>query len=153
MITRLEDKEIIKSLINHLSFSPISKDVPVAAAIYDEDLNIVSISRNLKEVSFDPTAHAEIIALRDASQKVKNWNLTEFSLYVTLEPCLMCAGAILPSRISRVIFGAFSTEEFETAKEILRKTNPKLEVIGGVYGEECAEIISQWFDNQRKISR
>lgn len=149
MLTRVEDKDIIRSLINYLGTGQKSQDVPVAAAIYDKNLNFISIARNLRENSFDPTAHAEILALREAGRKIKNWNLEGFSLYVSLEPCLMCAGAILQSRISRVIFGAFNNELLETAGESLRKENPKIEVIGGVYKEECAEIISQWFAHQR----
>jgi tRNA(adenine34) deaminase len=151
---RSQDQEIMSDLLDHLKNSTEVTEVPVAATVYDEDLNQVSVSQNLRELTSDPSAHAEIVALRKAGQINNNWNLEGFSLYVTLEPCLMCAGAILQSKISRVIFGAFNLETTsQSSVELLRNGNPQLEVVGGVNEEECSEYLTQWFSEQRKIKR
>ena len=154
MKIRSQDQEIMGNLLNHLKNSTELIEVPVAAAVYDEDLNQVSVSQNLRELTSDPSAHAEIVALRKAGQINSNWNLEGFSLYVTLEPCLMCAGAILQSKISRVVFGAFNSETTsQSSVELLRNGNPQLEVVGGVNEEECSTFLTQWFSEQRKIKR
>jgi pyrimidine deaminase RibD-like protein len=96
----------------------------------------------------------EVVALRKAGQMFGNWNLEGLSLYVTLEPCLMCAGAILQSKISRVIFGAFNSETTsQSSVELLRNRNPQLEVVGGVNEDDCSTYLTQWFSEQRKIKR
>jgi tRNA(adenine34) deaminase len=144
----------MSDLLDYLKNSPAVMEVPVAAAIYDQNLKQVAISHNLRELTSDPSAHAEVVALRKAGQVFGNWNLEGFTIYVTLEPCLMCAGAILQSKISRVIFGAFNPEtKSQSSIELLRIGNPQLEVVGGVNEEECSTYISQWFSEQRKIKR
>ena len=154
MKIRSQDQEIMSDLLNHLKKSTEVIEVPVAAAVYDQDLNQISVSQNLRELTSDPSAHAEIVALRKSGQINSNWNLEGFSLYVTLEPCLMCAGAILQSKISRVIFGAFNSETTtRSSVELLRNGNPQLEVVGGVNEEECSTFLTQWFSEQRKIKR
>ncbi len=154
MKIRSQDQEIMRDLLDHLKNSTEIIEVPVAAAVYDEELNQISVSQNLRELISDPSAHAEIVALRKAGQINSNWNLEGFSLYVTLEPCLMCAGAILQSKISRVVFGAFNTETTsQSSVELLRNGNPQLEVVGGVNEEECSTFLTQWFSEQRKIKR
>ena len=152
MKIRSQDQEIMSDLLNHLKNSTEVIEVPVAASVYDEDLNQISVAQNLREFTSDPSAHAEIVALRKAGQINSNWNLEGFSLYMTLEPCLMCAGAILQSKISRVIFGAFNSETTsQSSVELLRNGNPQLEVVGGVNEEECSTFLTQWFSEQRKI--
>ena len=154
MKIRSQDQEIMRDLLNHLKNSTEVIEVPVAAAVYDQDQNQVSVSQNLRESTSDPSAHAEIVALRKAGQINSNWNLEGFSLYVTLEPCLMCAGAILQSKISIVVFGAFNSETTsQSSVELLRNGNPQLEVVGGVNEEECSTFLTQWFSEQRKIKR
>jgi tRNA(adenine34) deaminase len=151
---RSQDQEIMSDLLDYLKNSPAVLEVPVAAAIYDQNLKQVAIAHNLRELTSDPSAHAEVVALRKAGQMFGNWNLEGCSIYMTLEPCLMCAGAILQSKISRVIFGAFNPEtKSQSSIEILRIGNPQLEVVGGVNEEECSTYISQWFSEQRKIKR
>jgi tRNA(adenine34) deaminase len=150
MKTRSKDLEIIEDLLNLLTKTQQTFEVPVAAAIYDPEFNLISQSLNLREAANDPTAHAEICVLRKAGISQGNWNLDGFSLYITLEPCLMCAGAILQSRVSRVIFGAFNPGDSNTSTiSLLRATNPRLEVEGGVLDKECSQFLSQWFNNHR----
>jgi tRNA(adenine34) deaminase len=151
MKIRSIDQEIMSDLLEFLKTTPTSIEVPVAAAIYDQQQKQVAIAQNLREQTSDPSAHAEIIALREAGQLNNNWNLEGFSLFVTLEPCLMCAGAILQSKISRVIFGAFNPETTsQSSVELLRNGNPQIEVVGGVKEKECSTYITQWFSEQRK---
>lgn len=145
------DQEIMSDLLDYLRTTSDALEVPVAAAIYDQQGKQVSLAQNLREQTVDPSAHAEIVALRTAGQINKNWNLEGFSLYVTLEPCLMCAGAILQSKISRVVFGAFNPEtSSQSSVELLRNGNPQIEVVGGVKEKECSTYITQWFSEQRK---
>jgi tRNA(adenine34) deaminase len=141
----------MSDLLDYLRTTSDALEVPVAAAIYDQQGKQVSLAQNLREQTVDPSAHAEIVALRTAGQINKNWNLEGFSLYVTLEPCLMCAGAILQSKISRVVFGAFNPEtSSQSSVELLRNGNPQIEVVGGVKEKECSTYITQWFSEQRK---
>jgi tRNA(adenine34) deaminase len=152
MKPRQDDIEIMHDLLELLSATSLTSEVPVAAAIYDNQSNLVSSSINKRELTNDPTAHAEICVLKDAGQKNKNWNLDGFTLFVTLEPCLMCAGAILQSRISKVVFGAFNPgDSSQSTKTLLRVSNPQLEVVGGVLDKECSKILSTWFSNQRAL--
>jgi tRNA(adenine34) deaminase len=145
------DQEIMSDLLDYLRTTSDALEVPVAAAIYDQQEKQVALAQNLREQTADPSAHAEIVALRTAGQINKNWNLEGFSLYVTLEPCLMCAGAILQSKISRVVFGAFNPEtSSQSSVELLRNGNPQIEVVGGVKEKECSTYITQWFSEQRK---
>jgi len=152
MKARANDLEIIENLLHLLNSSPQAFEVPVAAAVYDQAMNLVSQSLNQRESTNDPTSHAEICVLREAGIKNGNWNLEGFSLFITLEPCLMFAGAILQSRISRVIFGAFNPgDSSKSTITLLRVTNPKLEIVGGVMDKECSQFLSQWFTNQRLL--
>ena len=145
------DQEIMSGLLDYLRTTSNALEVPVAAAIHEQQEKQVSLAQNLREQTADPSAHAEIVALRAVSQINNNWNLEGFSLYVTLEPCLMCAGAILQSKISRVVFGAFNPETTsQSSVELLRNGNPQMEVVGGVNEKECSTYLTQWFSQQRK---
>jgi tRNA(adenine34) deaminase len=152
MKARANDLEIIENLLHSLNNSNQTFEVPVAAAVYDQDMNLVSQSLNQRETTNDPTSHAEICVLREAGIKNGNWNLEGFSLFITLEPCLMCAGAILQSRISRLVFGAFNPgDSSKSTITLLRIASPKLEIIGGVMDKECSQFLSQWFSDQRLL--
>lgn len=129
-------------------------DVPVGAIVVDPEGNVVGSGRNEREATGDPTAHAEIVALRDAALNVGSWNLSGHTLVVTLEPCVMCAGAILNSRIERVIFGAWD-EKAGAAGSVLDVLRERSlpgrveEVVGGVLGDECAALLKDFFSELR----
>jgi tRNA(adenine34) deaminase len=150
MKPRPQDEAIMEGLLQYLESKNSATEVPVAAGLYDKDLTLLAMSTNNKELTSDPSAHAEICALREVGQKKGNWNLEGLTLFVTLEPCLMCAGAILQARISRVVFGAFNTEiSSGSTIELLRAGNTQLEVVGGVREEKCSLVLSKWFSKQR----
>ena len=150
MKPRPQDEAIMDGLLQYLESKNSATEVPVVAALYDKDLTLLSMSTNTKESTGDPSAHAEICVLREFGQKRGNWNLEGVTLFVTLEPCLMCAGAILQARISRVVFGAFNTEiSSGSTIELMRAGNTQLEVVGGVIEEKCSLVLSKWFSKQR----
>ena len=126
-------------------------EVPVGAVIV-RDSEIIARGHNLKETLKDCTAHAEIMAIREASDKLDSWRLTECDLYVTLEPCVMCAGAILNSRIKRVFIGTFDAASGACGSVINVIQNDSLnkwtEVIW-INNEECSEILSNYFKLKR----
>ena len=142
----------MSDLLIFMASSSDEVEVPVAAVVFDEGLNKVAESTNQREMSIDPTAHAEIVALRNAATSLGRWTLTGCTMYVTLEPCLMCAGAILESKISRLVFGAFDTKKsFNlSGNEILRESGQKIEVIGGVLEKKCHLVMSNWFEHLRQ---
>ena len=129
-------------------------DVPVGALVVDDLANVVGNGSNLRAQNNDPTAHAEIVAIREAAKKIGSYRLDELTMIVTLEPCGMCAGAIAQSRIKRLVFGAFS-EKFGAVGsvwDLLRDTraiyNP--EVVSGVLNYECNDLISSFFSSNRR---
>ncbi|MCC2031348.1 tRNA adenosine(34) deaminase TadA [Microbacterium allomyrinae] len=128
-------------------------DVPVGAVVTDAAGEVIGEGRNLREVTHDPTAHAEVVALRDAAQAVGSWNLEGCSLVVTLEPCVMCAGAVLQSRISRVVFGAWDDKAGAAGSmyDVLRdrRLPYRAEVIGGVREDEASALLRAFFDARR----
>ena len=131
-----------------------SNDVPVGAVVLGESGTIVGRGRNERELMGDPTAHAEVVALRDAAETVGSWNLTGHTLVVTLEPCVMCAGAILNSRISTVVFGAWDDKAGAAGSviDVLRsRVLPARvsEVVGGVRADECAALLTEFFGRLR----
>ena len=131
-----------------------SNDVPVGAVVLSPDGAIVGRGRNERELTGDPTAHAEVVALRDAAATTGNWNLSDYTLVVTLEPCVMCAGAILNSRISKVVFGAWDDKAGAAGSvtDVLRtRTLPARvgEVIGGVRADECSALLTEFFGRLR----
>ena len=150
MKSKPQDEAIMDGLLQYLESKNSATEVPVVAGLYDKDLTLLSMSTNKRESTADPSAHAEICALREVGQKRGNWNLEGLTLFVTLEPCLMCAGAILQARISRVVFGAFNTEiSSGSTIELMRAGNAQLEVVGGVREEKCSLVLSKWFSKQR----
>ena len=124
-------------------------DVPVGAVIVDSKGEVIAYGHNQKEAKRDASSHAEIEAIRAAGQKLADWRLENCTLIVTLEPCVMCAGAIVAARIPRVVFGAWDTKVGAVGSlyDILR--DPRLgnpvEVVGGVLEQECSAILEDFF--------
>jgi len=130
-----------------------SGDVPVGALIVNEVGEVLSASKNEREKNNDPTAHAEIVAIRKASEKLGSWRLDDLTLVVTLEPCVMCAGAILQSRLKRLVFGAFDQKAgaVGSSLDVIRDVRAlsKVEVVSGVLEDECAKILTDFFVTKR----
>jgi tRNA(adenine34) deaminase len=120
-------------------------DVPVGAVILDPDGVVIATGVNKRELEHDPTAHAEIVAIRAAGAALDNWRLDGCTLIVTLEPCAMCAGAILQSRIARLVFGACSVVDLVRDPRALSK----VEVSAGVLAERSSALLKEFFSNSR----
>jgi len=128
-------------------------EVPVGACIVDSNGELLSVTSNLTVTNSDPTAHAEILALREAAGKIGNYRLVGATVYSTIEPCAMCAGALVNARVARLVFGAHG-ERFgavEThfglcSSEIL---NHRIEIVSGILAEQCRELMQQFFKARR----
>ena len=131
----------------------IKGDVPVGALVVDDAGTIIGIGGNLREQGNDPTAHAEIVAIRDAANKLGNYRLDDLTMVVTLEPCGMCAGAIAQSRIKRLVFGSFDKKYGAVGSvwDLLRDSRAiyKPEVLSGVLEKECGELLTDFFTTKR----
>ncbi|MCR5505900.1 MAG: tRNA adenosine(34) deaminase TadA [Bacilli bacterium] len=127
-------------------------EVPIGCIIV-KDGKVIAKSFNKREHNQDPTGHAEIKTLQKAAKKLNSWRLEGCDLYVTLEPCIMCSGAIIQARIRRVIFGAYDSKGGGLGSSInvldAHNINHHPEVIGGVLKEECAKILSEYFKEKR----
>ena len=128
-------------------------DVPVGAIVVNDAGEILGTGQNLREQNNDPTAHAEIVALRNASEKLGSWRLDDLTLIVTLEPCAMCAGAILQSRIKRLVFAAWDEKAgaVGSVMDVIRdpRALTKVEVITGIMEKECSEVLTDFFNTKR----
>ncbi|MEO6465194.1 MAG: tRNA adenosine(34) deaminase TadA, partial [Pyrinomonadaceae bacterium] len=132
-------------------------EVPIGAVIVDVDGKILAAASNRTITNSDPTAHAEILALRVAAKKVGNYRLTECTLYTTIEPCVMCAGALVNARIDRLVFGAHD-ERFGAVETIFRlcdsdQLNHRMEIVSGVLADECRELMQDFFIQRRGLRR
>lgn len=128
-------------------------DVPVGAVIVDASGAVIALGRNEKELHTDPTAHAEVVALRAAAAARADWQLPDATLVVTLEPCVMCAGAILAARIPRVVFGAWDEKAGAAGSvyDVLRdrRLNHRVEVYPGVLASETGALLLDFFAERR----
>lgn len=126
-----------------------SGDIPVGAVLLDADGSVLALARNEREKLHDPTAHAEVLAIRRGAEARGDWRLTDTTLVVTLEPCVMCAGAILSARIPRLIFGAWDAKAGAagSVNDLLRdrRLNHRVEVLGGVLEEDCGALLTKFF--------
>jgi tRNA(adenine34) deaminase len=133
-----------------------SADVPVGAVVVDADDEVLGVGCNARELTGDPTAHAEVLALRAASAALGTWRLSGCTLVVTLEPCTMCAGALVLARVSRVVFGALDPKAgavgslWDVVRD--RRLNHRPEVVSGVLADECGELLRAFFEGRRGVS-
>jgi tRNA(adenine34) deaminase len=130
-----------------------SGDVPVGAVVLDPSGRVIGRGHNAREAIGDPTAHAEVLALRAAAAELAAWRLTGCTLVVTLEPCTMCAGALVLARVSRLVFGAWDPKAGAAGslRDVVRDTrlNHRVEVIGGVRESECGGLLRAFFAAHR----
>jgi tRNA(adenine34) deaminase len=131
-------------------------DVPIGAVVVDAGGAIIGTGHNEREAQGDPTAHAEVLALRAAASAVGQWRLTGCTLVVTLEPCTMCAGALVLARVDRLVYGAVDDKAgavvslWDVVRD--RRLNHRPEVLGGVLAQECADLLLAFFGERRDAS-
>ena len=128
-------------------------DVPVGAVVTDAAGTVIGEGRNLRELTHDPLAHAEVVAMREAAASVGSWNLEGCTLVVTLEPCLMCAGALLQARLSRLVFGAWDDKAgaagsvYDVVRD--RRLPYRAEVVAGVRADAASALLQEFFARRR----
>ena len=148
-----DDYYFMERALNQAKVAYKKGEVPVGAVVV-KDGKVISRGYNLRETTNDPTAHAELLAMKKASKKLDSWRLSGCTLYVTLEPCPMCSGVIVNSRIDRVVFGAYDqkagccTTLYHLCND--ERFNHRSEILGGVMEEDCAKILSDFFKEKRK---
>ena len=149
----LEPETLMQIALEEARLALDTGDVPVGAVIVDGSGSVVAKGRNEREATKDPTAHAEIIAIRRAANQLQSWQLNELTLVVTLEPCAMCAGAILASRIPRVIFAAWDEKAGASGSvhDLLRdrRLPHRVEVLGGILEAESQALLREFFEARR----
>ncbi len=143
----------MQQAISYANEAAEHNDVPVGALVVNEQGEILGTGHNLREESKDPTAHAEIVAMRNAAAKIGNWRMDELTMIVTLEPCAMCAGAISQSRFKRLVFGAWDEKAGAVGSvwDVIRdqRNLNKVEVVSGILEKECSEILTNFFEGKR----
>ncbi len=150
------DQNWMKMALNIASLSAKNGEVPVGAVVV-KDGEIIGKSGNRKETLKTPIGHAELIAIHKASQKLQSWRLSGCTLYVTLEPCVMCAGVITQARVDRVVFGAYDPKGgamvslFQIGQD--SRLNHRCEIVGGILESECSQILTRFFKERRKAKK
>lgn len=155
MIMKFKDKETYMNMAINLGKDAAAKDeVPVGAIIVSSHGEVLAEAFNLKESNNDACAHAEILAIQKASERLKSWRLLNCSIFITLEPCPMCLSAILQSRIKNVYFGAYDKKGgaislgYNFGKD--ERLNHKLNIFGGYKHYDCSQLLSNFFRSKRK---
>ncbi len=152
---RAQDLIFMRAALEEAAKAPAIGEVPIAAVIVHGN-QILAQAHNYRELWQDPTAHAEVIAIRAAATALGTWRLTDTTLYVTIEPCSMCIGAIILARVSRVVFGAWDQKAgacgslFDLPSE--PKLNHRVAVTGGILEQESQALIQKFFKNLREAS-
>ena len=142
------DSDYMELALQQAALASRAGEVPIGAVLV-HDHEVIAAGHNYREISQDPTAHAEMIVIRKAAERMQTWRLTETTLYVTLEPCPMCAGAIVQSRIARLVFGAWDPKAgacgsiFDIPAE--RRLNHRVEVIGGLLQQQSHALLQNFF--------
>lgn len=148
-----DDERLVRRALAEGRSALATGDVPVGALVVSSDGDVVGRGHNARERDVDPTAHAEVLALRDAARRLGRWRLEGCTLVVTLEPCTMCAGAAVLARVDRVLFGAWDPKAgaagslWDVVRD--RRLNHRPEVVGGVLQEECSQVLQEYFAGHR----
>ncbi|NKY06568.1 nucleoside deaminase [Cellulomonas hominis] len=154
MFARPDDLTAMGLALTEAAGCAATGDVPVGAVVLGPDGAVVGAGRNRREADADPTAHAEVLALRAASVALGRWRLDDCTLVVTLEPCLMCAGATVLARVPRLVLGAWDPKAGACGSQwdVVRdsRLNHRVEVVGGVREEECAHLLRDFFVPHRR---
>jgi tRNA(adenine34) deaminase len=149
----MSDADAMRAALAQANAAAMHDDVPIGAVVV-RDGQVIAARHNERELTGDPTAHAEVLALRDAAEVVGHWRLLDCTLYVTLEPCVMCAGALVNSRIGRVVYGA--TDPKAGAVDSLyrvcadERLNHRPPVTAGVLADECGALLKAFFAARRR---
>ena len=155
-MTTKTDTEYMQVALNLARQAALNGEVPVGAIIVKDNV-IIGRGSNTPIGLHDPTAHAEIIAMREAAQHLGNYRLVDCTLYVTLEPCAMCSGAMQHARIKKLVYGASDPKTGACGSVINLMAEPKLkqhtEVVGGVLAEECGAVLTAFFKQRRSITK
>ncbi len=150
---RADDERFMREALRAARRAPAHRDVPIGAVVVKDGL-VVARARNRREVDNDPTAHAEVLVLRRAARRFGSWRLDGCTLYVTLEPCAMCAGAIVLSRLPRLVYGAADPKAgfVGSLGDLCRdaRLNHRVHVEAGVLGAECGTILKEFFRERRR---
>ena len=145
--------EYMQMALDEAKLAALEDEVPVGCVIV-KDSKVIAKAHNLRETNHDPLGHAETLAIKKASEVLNDWQLVNCELYVTVEPCIMCAGAIIQSRISKVIYGAPDIKggAFGGSINVLeaQNINHRPEIVKGVLEKECTEVIKNYFKSKRK---
>ncbi len=156
MLIEPSDQELIRLSLDLAANATPVGDVPVGAVVVSAGGEVIGRGVNRREADHDPTGHAEIVALREAAEALGSWRLDGATLAVTLEPCVMCAGAIVSARIERLVFGAFDEKAgavgscWDLVRD--RQLNHRPEVVSGVLAEESGQLLRDFFASQRSPS-
>jgi tRNA(adenine34) deaminase len=146
------DEYFMRLALRGAQRAPEHEDVPIGAVIVQEG-EVIAAARNERELRQDPTAHAELLALREAAARLGSWRVLDAVLYVTLEPCAMCAGAIVLARVPRVVFGAWDPKAGAGGSVLDVLAEPRLnhrpEVAGGLLADDCAALLAGFFAGRR----
>ena len=149
-----QDEEWMRISIEAARKAAEDGEVPIGAVVVDEAGDLLSVASNLTITNSDPTAHAEIIALREAGARSENYRLTGTTVYSTIEPCAMCAGALINARVARLVFGAhderFGAVETHFGICTSLRLNHRVEVTSGVLADQCRELMQQFFRARRR---
>lgn len=147
------DRHFMQQALALARDAPLIGEVPIAAMLVRDGL-VIAKGHNLRETDQDPTAHAELLVIREAARQTKSWRLTESTLYVTLEPCTMCIGAIVLARIPRLVFGALDPKAGACGSimniPLEPMLNHRVDVVGGVCAEESQALLQDFFRALRK---
>lgn len=147
-------EEAMRAALVQARLAAATGDVPVGAVVLDADGAVVGDGRNAREALADPTAHAEMLALQAAARTLGSWRLEGCTIVVTLEPCAMCAGAVVLARVARLVFGAIDPKAgavgslWDLVRD--RRLNHRPEVIGGVLADECSAVLREFFGTHRQ---